>query len=194
MTTDPVPVARASALALIVLGGIGLVAAGALTIERFDLLIDPTYVPSCSINPIISCGTVMITPQAALFGFPNPLLGLVAYTIVITTGVIALTGAVLPRWYWVALAIGVLLGEVLLHWLIFQSLYRIGALCPYCMIAWAITLPILIITADQALTTDHPSAVARFLHEWRWSVAALWYAAVLLLVTERFWTYWSTLL
>ncbi|MFC9768899.1 vitamin K epoxide reductase family protein [Rhodococcus jostii] len=191
-TTDPIPVTRPAGLALIVLGGIGLAAAGALTVERFNLLIDPTYVPSCSINPIISCGTVMTTPQAALFGFPNPLLGLVAYTIVITTGVTALTGAVLPRWFWAALTIGVFLGEVLLHWLIFQSLYRIGALCPYCMIAWAITLPILIITTDHALVTDHPGAIPRFLHDWRWSLTALWYAAVLLLIAERFWTYWST--
>ncbi|MDV6278899.1 vitamin K epoxide reductase family protein, partial [Rhodococcus erythropolis] len=159
-----------------------------------ELLVDPTYVPSCSINPIISCGTVMTTPQAAVFGFPNPLLGLVAYTVVITTGVITATGAILPRWYWAALTTVTLLGEIMLHWLIFQSLYRIGALCPYCMVAWAITAPILVITVDRALATDHPGTVARFLHDWRWSLTALWYTAVLLLIVERFWPYWSTLL
>ena len=29
-----------------------------------------------------------------------------------------------------------------MHWLIFQSLYVIGALCPYCMAVWAVTIPI----------------------------------------------------
>lgn len=191
---DPIPMTRQAAGALIVLGGIGLAASAALTIERFELLVDPTYVPSCSINPIISCGTVMTTPQAALFGFPNPLLGLVAYTVVIVTGVITATGAILPRWYWAALTTGTVLGEIMLHWLIFQSLYRIGALCPYCMVAWAVTLPILVILVDRALVTDHYGTVARFVHEWRWNLTALWYTAVLLLIAERFWPYWSTLL
>ena len=33
-------------------------------------------------------------------------------------------------------------GVVFVHWLIFQSLYVIGALCPYCMVVWAVTIPI----------------------------------------------------
>ncbi|MDV6278372.1 vitamin K epoxide reductase family protein, partial [Rhodococcus erythropolis] len=114
--------------------------------------------------------------------------------VVITTGVITATGAILPRWYWAALTTVTLFGEIMLHWLIFQSLYRIGALCPYCMVAWAITAPIFVITVDRALATDHPGAVARFLHDWRWSLTALWYTVILLLIVERFWPYWSTLL
>lgn len=187
-------ITRRAAVALIVLGLIGWAASATLTIERFALLTDPTYTPSCNINPVLSCGSVMTTPQAALFGFPNPLIGLVAFTVVVTTGVVALAGADLPRWYWAALAGGAMLGEVLVHWLIFQSLYRIGALCPYCMIVWAITLPIFVITADRTLTTPQPGPVIRTLHDWRWSLAALWYTIVILLIAERFWSYWSTLL
>ena len=49
-----------------------------LTVEKIELLIDPSYVPSCSINPVLSCGSVMVTHQASVFGFPNPLIGIVA--------------------------------------------------------------------------------------------------------------------
>ena len=51
-------------------GAIGLLAAAVLLIEKVALLKDPTYVPSCSINPILSCGSIMQTSQAEAFGFP----------------------------------------------------------------------------------------------------------------------------
>src|SRR5690349_16507391 len=42
---------------LYVIGGvIGLAAAFVLMVEKVELLINPKYVPSCNLNPIISCG------------------------------------------------------------------------------------------------------------------------------------------
>ncbi|MGH9207816.1 MAG: vitamin K epoxide reductase family protein, partial [Acidimicrobiales bacterium] len=32
------------------------------------------------------------------------------------------------------------------------------------------------------------------LYHWRWSITALWFTAVILLILVRFWDYWSTLL
>jgi hypothetical protein len=32
------------------------------------------------------------------------------------------------------------------------------------------------------------------IHQWRWSLTALWFTAVVLLILVRFWDYWSTLL
>ena len=87
---DGVAVRRASALWVLIAGVVGLAAAVTLTIEKIEILINPDYVPSCSINPVLSCGSVMITPQASAFGFPNPLIGIVAFTVVLVTGVLAL--------------------------------------------------------------------------------------------------------
>ncbi|ORB32494.1 vitamin K epoxide reductase family protein [Mycolicibacterium parafortuitum] len=190
-----VAVARSSALWVLIAGIAGLAAALTLTVEKIELLINPDYVPSCSINPVLSCGSVMITPQASLFGFPNPLIGIVAFTVVVVTGVLALARVNLPRWYWAGLAVGTLLGAVFVHWLIFQSLYRIGALCPYCMVVWAVTIPLLVVTASIVAAPQRSgSAVLRTLHTWRWSLVTLWFTAVVLLILERFWNYWSTLL
>src|SRR3546814_12490875 len=86
----------------------------------------------------MSCGSVMSTAQAELFGFPNPLLGIVGFTVVVVTGAVLLGGARLPRWYWLGLQVGVTFGMGFVAWLIFQSVYRIGALCPYCMVVWAV--------------------------------------------------------
>ncbi len=40
-------------------------------------------------QPDMSCGSVMTTPQASLLGFPNPLLGIAGFTVVVVTGVLA---------------------------------------------------------------------------------------------------------
>lgn len=188
-----VTVSRASAVWVLIAGVVGLIAAFTLTVEKIELLINPDYVPSCSINPVLSCGSVMNTDQASLFGFPNPLLGIVAFTIVVVTGVLALAKVALPRWYWAGLAAGTLLGAVFVHWLIFQSLYRIGALCPYCMVVWSITIPLLVVVSSIALQPLRTNAVARAVHTWRWSLTVLWFTALILLILVRFWDYWSSL-
>ncbi|MGN7781105.1 vitamin K epoxide reductase family protein [Mycolicibacterium sp. 22603] len=191
---EPSGVRRSSAIGVLIAGVLGLAAAGALTIEKIEILIDPSYVPSCSLNPVLSCGSVMITPQASAFGFPNSLIGIVAFTVVLVTGVLAVGRVSLPRWFWVGLTVGSALGVVFVHWLIFQSLYRIGALCPYCMVVWAVTIPLLVMVASIALRAETATGAGRILYDWRWSLVALWFTAVLLLILVRFWNYWSTLL
>jgi uncharacterized membrane protein len=189
-----VPVGRPSAVWILIAGVVGLAAALTLTVEKIEILINPDYVPSCSINPVLSCGSVMVTPQASAFGFPNPLIGIVSFTVVLVTGVLAVANVRLPRWYWVGLATGTLLGTVFVHWLIVQSLYRIGALCPYCMVVWAVTIPLLVVVASIALQPLRSNAIARVLHTWRWSLVALWFTGLILLILVRFWDYWSTLI
>jgi uncharacterized membrane protein len=189
-----VRVPTASAVWILIAGVVGLAAAITLTIEKIEILINPAYVPSCSINPVLSCGSVMVTPQASAFGFPNPLIGIVGFTVVVVTGVLAVGRIPLPRWYWLGLAGGTALGVVFVHWLIFQSLYRIGALCPYCMVVWAVTIPLLVVVSSIALQPLGGQAIARVLYSWRWSLVALWFAALILLIIVRFWYYWSTLI
>jgi uncharacterized membrane protein len=187
-------VGRPSALWVLIAGIIGLAAAATLTIEKIELLIDPSYVPSCSLNPVLSCGSVMVTPQASVFGFPNMLIGLVGFTVVIVSGVLAVAKVRLPQWYWVGLAIGNALGVAFVHYLIFQSLYRIGALCPYCMVVWTVMIPLFVVSASIALRPLAGNVLARTLYQWRWSLVALWFTAVVLMILVRFWDYWSTLI
>ena len=193
-TLTGVSVGRASAVWVLIAGIAGLAAAATLTAEKIEILINPDYVPSCSINPVLSCGSVMVTAQASVFGFPNSMIGMVAFTVVLVTGVLALARVNLPRWYWAGLAAGTLLGAAFVHWLIFQSLYRIGALCPYCMVVWAVTIPLLVVVSSIAAQPQASTGVVRLLHTWRWSLTALWFTGLILLILVRFWDYWSTLL
>lgn len=182
-------------------GLIGFAAAAVLLVERFKLSQDSAYVPSCSINPVLSCGSVMETAQAALLGFPNPIIGVAAFPVVVTTGVAVLAGAVgLARWYWLGLQVGVTAGFALVSWLAFQSIYRIGALCPYCMVVWAVVIPLFWYVTLRNLSRGvfgeraRTGRASRFLLEWHAPLLLVPFLLLLGAVTERFWSYWSTLL
>ncbi|MFG1797654.1 vitamin K epoxide reductase family protein [Nocardia sp. NPDC049149] len=184
--------ASARAAWVLLIGGLaGWLAAVALTIERFALFTDPKHVPSCSINPILSCGSVMEAEQAAVFGFPNPLIGIVGFSVVVTLAVLSVAGVGFPRWIWVGLWLGTVAGVGFIGWLIFQSIYRINALCPYCMVVWAIITPLLAVVSNQLWgNSKGPLGV---LVAWRWAFVALFAAVVLLLIFLRFQNYWLSL-
>ncbi|NNG40538.1 vitamin K epoxide reductase family protein [Flexivirga sp. ID2601S] len=131
---------RALGWILTVCGAVGLTAAGILSIEKYRLLTNPFYAPSCNVNAAINCGTVMQSDQAAAFGFPNPYIGLVGFAVVLTIGVGVLSGARFSRWFWWGLATGVAAGLAFVGWLAVQSIVVIEALCPYCMAVWAVML------------------------------------------------------
>ncbi|WP_246056462.1 vitamin K epoxide reductase family protein [Nocardioides eburneiflavus] len=193
------PQERPLAIGLLVGGLVGLVAAAVLLIERIRLAEDSGYVPTCSINPVLSCGSVMESAQASLLGFPNPVIGVAAFPVVIATGAAMLAGARLARWYWAGLQAGVTAAMVFVAWLVFQSLYRIGALCPYCMVVWAVVIPLFwYVTARNAaagvLGSPPGGRLATGLLDWRAPLVFGTFLLVVLLVLERFWTYWSTLL
>lgn len=190
---------RAFAWLLLVAGGIGFVAAAVLLGEKIALLSDANHVPSCSINPILNCGSIMRTDQAAVFGFPNPILGVAAFPVVVTTGVALLAGARFARWYWLGLQAGVSAALMLIGWLAFQSLYRIGALCPYCMVVWVVVLALFWYVTLRNLTRGafgqraQSSALARALVDWHAPILLAAYLVPVVLITVRFWSYWSTL-
>ncbi|AUS78411.1 vitamin K epoxide reductase [Actinoalloteichus sp. AHMU CJ021] len=182
---------------LLTVGGfLGFLASFVLMVERIELLKDPLYIPSCSLDAVLSCGSVMTTPQAALFGFPNPLIGVAAFPAVVTVGAAVLAGARLPRWFWLGLQLGATLGTVFVHWLMFQSFFNISALCPYCMVVWAVTVPIFWYTTTHNIERGHLrlGGFGRALVAYRGPVLAAWALSVVGLVVAVFWTHWSQLL
>lgn len=191
---------RRLAIGLAAGGLIGFVASAVLLIERLRLAQDDTYVPTCSINPVLSCGSVMETAQASLLGFPNPVIGVAAFPVVVTTGVALIAGARLARWYWQGLQVGVTAALGLVAWLAFQSIYRIGALCPYCMVVWSVVIPLFWYVTLRNLFAgalgqrSKQSRVTVFLREWHAPLLLAPFLLLLVLIGEQFWSYWSTLL
>ena len=181
-------------------GGLGLISAFVLLVEKIALMKDATYVPTCSINPVLSCGSIMKTDQSELFGFPNPMLGIVGFSVVLTIGVALLAGAMFRPWFWVGLEVGTAAGLALVVGLIFQSLYRINALCPYCMVVWVVTIAIFWYTTLHSLVArsrsngTQPGRVVESVVEYHAAILVGCYVVITVLIGQRFWDYWSTLL
>jgi uncharacterized membrane protein len=148
---------RQTAWILVIGGIIGIAASIELIVQKIAVLSNPDFVPNCDINPVLSCGSVINTEQASLFGFPNPVLGVIGFTVVIMFGALLFAGVVLPRSMWLGLNLGALAGMVFVIWLVVQSLYVIGALCPWCMVVWSITIPIFWQVTTDNLTSKRLS-------------------------------------
>jgi len=166
---------------LLITGVIGWLASGALVLEKLEVLKDPNHVTVCDVNPWISCGKVMETPQSSVFGFPNMFIGIVAFAIIITTAMGLLAGAKFSRWYWLGLQTGVTLGFAFVVWLWSQALYVINVLCPFCMVVWAVMIPLFVWVTIRNISTGvikAPPALAKLLGDSGWIIVALLYVAV----------------
>ena len=177
-------------------GAIGLAAAFVLTVDKFTLLqnkIDGVETAlSCDFSAFVSCGGVMDSAQAEAFGFPNSLIGIIGFSVVTALGVILWTGGGFGRLVWGGLQVGVLFGIGFVTWLQFQSIYRLDLLCPYCMVVWAVMIPLFVyVTACNLRGVAPQSAVTRFVSNWSVLIVALWYiaiaSAIWLQFGERLW-------
>ena len=139
----------------------------------------------------------MASKQSNAFGFPNPLIGLMAFPVVITTGVIMLMGIKLKRWYMIGLQAGTVLGIAFIHWLFFQSTYRIGALCPYCIAVWIITITtfwyVLLynIEAKNIVLKGRLAAAGLFIRKHHLDILLFWLLVMVALILKRFWYYFG---
>jgi len=140
---------------LVVLGAIGFGGAFWLSYEKIESFLDPGRVASCTINIFLSCSVAMESWQGSLLGFPNPFIGLAAFPVVVTTGVVLLAGARLPRWYHLCLLAGTVLGQLLIFFLMWTSFYVLVKLCPACMVVWTIMWPLLWFQVVHAVQEGH---------------------------------------
>ncbi|MEU1308498.1 vitamin K epoxide reductase family protein [Streptomyces cinnamoneus] len=192
--TGPVGAGRGFALLLVITGAMGLLASWVITLDKFKLLEDPNFVPGCSLNPIVSCGNIMSSEQAKAFGFPNPMLGLVAYGVIIAVGMGLLAGARYRRWYWLGMEAGCLFGVGFVTWLQYQSLYVIGSLCLWCCLAWVATIVMFWYVTVQNLRHGFipaPEGLKRGILEFHWVVPVLWIGVIGMLILTKWWWFWT---
>ncbi|OIJ66842.1 vitamin K epoxide reductase family protein [Streptomyces mangrovisoli] len=192
-----VAASRRTGLVLLLTGIAGWLASFELAVDDWRLLRDPGYTPPCNLSPVVNCGSVMSSAEGHVFGFPNMLLGLGAFAVVAVLGMAVLSGARLHRALWLALDAGALLAVLFVHWLIKQSLYDLGKICPYCVVVWTVTIALFWFVTLHLLEQGivrAPRGVLVVLRDTQGMLLGAWYGVIVLLVLTRFWTYWSGLL
>ena len=179
---------------LIIGAVIGLVASFVLTIEHINVYKDPNHKLSCSLDPVVNCGPIMSSKEATVFGFPNPLIGLVIFGAQAAIGFAMLAGARLKRWFWIAYAGGVLLGDIFTIWLIWHSLYVIGAICIYCFAVWNVMLIVSWYLFQFMLAEKHinvPLRTKAFVRKHHGDILIVFYIIFFGLILHRFWFYYG---
>lgn len=147
---------------------IGLWASFVLTVDTIKIIKNPGVELPCNLNPFISCTSVATTWQSQVFGFPNSLLGIIAFSMLFSIGIMLHFGgpnsslldkisgenrARKPLWLLVNL--GTLAAMIFVMWFFYQSVYSIGSLCIYCMIVWVVTWPIFLYTTIWNFREGH---------------------------------------
>ncbi len=182
---------------LIIGGVIGYACAFIIMFDKVRLLDNAHYIPSCNLNPIISCGNVMQSKQATAFGFPNPFIGLGAFPVLAVIGAAILAGGRFKRWFWLGLNAGLVFAVGFVHWLFFESVYRIQALCPWCMIVWIICIATFWYVTLYNIDEKHIRLPKKTQAAYAWirrhhlDLLVLWFLIITALILKHFWYYYS---
>lgn len=179
---------------VLVCASVGLLASFVLSVEKLELLKNPDTVLSCSINVVLNCASVMKTWQAAVFGFPNSYIGLMAYPVLITLCVAYFAGARFKPWFMVGAQVGATLGLIFAYWLFFQSVYVIQILCPWCLLVTLATTIIFEALLRYNLRENtfglnkarHNTAKALLAKDYDKLLAATWLVVLVALVLIKF--------
>lgn len=183
---------------MLIIGGIiGLICSFVITNDKLQLAENPHFTPNCNLNPVISCGSVMSSSQGSLFGFPNPWIGLAAFAVLVTIGVSMLAGAKFKRWFWLGLEAGIAFGLIFAYWLLFESVYRIRALCPYCL-----TIDVVVITLfwyvslysvqeKYIVLRGRWATFVAFARKHHLDILLAWFLVLIALILQHFWYYYG---
>ena len=185
---------------ILIIGSIiGLLASFVLTVDTIELIGNPQADLPCNINPFVSCTSVANTWQSKVFGFPNSLLGITSYAMLFAVGVMLFSGGRSKKPLWLLVNLGTLAAMVFVMWFFFESVYRIGSLCIYCMITWAVTWPLFLYTTVWNFRENHfalsslkvkqqklVDVIGHFISRNHLQILILWYALIILAILSHF--------
>lgn len=117
--------------------GMGLVASFLQMLEKLTLLGNSHAVLACNINSVFSCSNVLNAWQSSVFGFPNALLSIVFFAVVLGVGLVGLSGGTVTRPLRLTMQGLSLFFLIFGLWFLQQSTFRVGSLCIFCSFNFA---------------------------------------------------------
>jgi uncharacterized membrane protein len=183
---------------LIIGSAIGLLASFILIVDTIKFIENPDVKILCNINPLVSCVNVASKWQSSIFGFPNPILGIIAFSMLFAVGVMLFSGGRSKKPLWILVNLGALAAMIFIMWFFYESIYDIGSLCIYCMTVWAVTWPLFLYTTVWNFREGHfvlPSrnnkqkyidSFFHFVSKYHAQILTLWYIAIVFLILFHF--------
>lgn len=124
--------------AVITIGaGVGLIASFWQMLEKITLLKNTDAVLSCNLSSVLNCSNILNAPQSSVFGFPNSLMCIAFFAVMLSAGLVGWTGgrisAKLRLVYQAMTVFFVGFG----FWYFWQSIFNIGSLCIFCLFCYS---------------------------------------------------------
>lgn len=188
---------KALPLVLVVGSVVGIICSLVLTYDQIRIWQNPSYQPACSLNPVVSCGSVIDSKQGHIFNIPAPFFGLMMFPALLTVGVAMFAGAKFKRWFWLVLEGGVIGGFIFVMWLLLLSLYRIHALCPFCLVTDVVVYSIvwyLTLYSIESNVIRLPTGMERtrlFIRRHHLDILILWLLLLVTFILQHFWYYFG---
>lgn len=169
---------------------IGLYASSALVYDKIAFweakAAGDSPVLGCDINPIVGCGNVLNTPQASIVGsLPNPLLGVIAFAAFFVVTTLLAFRVQMPKWVWIGMQVGVTVGIGVVSYLQYESIFVIGALCPWCMVVWFVTIVSFWLVSGQNILRNGPIRL-KVVPDWVFLFMFFHIAAVISIIFLKF--------
>jgi uncharacterized membrane protein len=184
---------------ILVVGGIiGIICSSVLIYDQVKIWQNPNYVPFCSLNPVVSCGSVINSKQGEVFGIPPPFFGLIVFPALATVGVAMLAGSKFKRWFWLALELGAVGGAGFALWLFLLSVYRVHALCPFCLTVDVVTYTLFWYLSLYVIDNKYlrrPRGHAQKIYNWvrrhHLDLLIAWFILLIAFILKHFWYYYG---
>jgi uncharacterized membrane protein len=175
---------------------VGFAASFVLMLEHIALLKDPLHQLSCSFNPVLSCGPIMQSDTATVFGFPNPLMGLASFAAQGLLGLAILAGAKMRSWFWKLYSLTVLGSIGFTLFLMYESLFVIKAICIYCLAVWIVLILSSWYTFQYMLAEKHLSSFTRtgvgmWIRRHHGDILLMIYLVLTGLILHEFWYFYG---
>ena len=112
----------------------GIVLTGIQTVERLQLLTDPSSSLVCDVNAVLSCTPVLGAWQSSVvFDVPNAFVGGIIFAVLGSTALARLLGSQLNRTTLFTLWALACFFALFATWYMLQTAFVIGALCLWCI-------------------------------------------------------------
>lgn len=115
---------------------VGLVASFWQLLEKLTLLKNSQAVLSCNLNSVFNCSNVLNAHQSSVFGFPNSLMCVIFFVMMLTAGLIGWGGAAIHKYLRFFFQAFALFFIGFGFWYLWQSIYNLAALCIFCLFCY----------------------------------------------------------
>lgn len=185
---------RELSLVMVIAGLLGIFASVSLIQAEKQLLNDPLAALSCDINPLIGCGKFLNSPvNAVFFGVSNAVFGLAFFAGITALGLVLASGGRFGRWLWVVVDLAMVGATAWIMWFQWTSFTVERSLCPYCLLTWTVSIPLIVNVLARSAQAGHfpcPAGLRRTLVKGRWYIIAAVYAVLVIFAVVWFWDQW----